>query len=163
SAGAWIRPSAGRGSARTRASWSAASPSAACRRPIAPTSTAGWRGFSARAGPKGHPPPGRPPARSARRRIPAGGRRSRPPPPPGGEAVRQAAHDPLRLQGEIVLATLVNHPDLIHARLEAIAHMALPAGQLDKLRQAIIDLAARTPDLDVEALKQHLLSQGFTA
>jgi DNA primase len=92
-----------------------------------------------------------------------GGRRFGPPPALGGQAVRQAAHDPLRLQGEIVLATLVNHPDLIHARLEAVAHMALPAGQLDKLRHAIIDLAARTPDLDVEALKQHLLSQGFTA
>ncbi len=90
-------------------------------------------------------------------------RRFGPPPAVGGEAARQASHDALGLQGEVILATLINHPLLVPARLEELAHLILPAGQLDKLRQAIIDLAARNPDLDPEALKDHLTSQGFAA
>ena len=90
-------------------------------------------------------------------------RRFGPPPVTGGEAMRQAGPDQLRLQGEVILATVVNHPMLIASRLEALAHLNLPAGQLDKLRQAIIDHAAHHPDLDPEGLKDHLMSQGFAA
>ncbi|HXQ41758.1 MAG TPA: DNA primase [Candidatus Udaeobacter sp.] len=82
---------------------------------------------------------------------------------PGGEAVRGPVPDPLRMQGEVVLATLLNHPELIASRLEALAHFPLPAGQLDKLRQAVIDHGARQPDLDSEALKNHLSAEGFAA
>jgi DNA primase len=90
-------------------------------------------------------------------------RRFGPPQALGGEAARQPGHDNLRLQGEVILATLINHPQLVGARLEALAHLVLPAGQLDKLRQAIIDHAARHPDLEPEALKDHLTNQGFAA
>jgi DNA primase len=90
-------------------------------------------------------------------------RRFGPPPALGGEAARQAGPDNLRLQGEVILATLINHPMLVASRLESLAHLALPPGQLDKLRQAIIDHAAHHPDLDPEGLKDHLISQGFAA
>jgi len=90
-------------------------------------------------------------------------RRFGPPPVMGGEAVRQAAPDQLRLQGEVILATLINHPLLVAPRIEALAHLNLPAGQLDKLRQAIIDHAAHHSELDPEGLKDHLISQGFAA
>ena len=90
-------------------------------------------------------------------------RRFGPPQALGGEAARQPGHDNLRLQGEVILATLINHPLLVAPRLEALAHLMLPAGQLDKLRQAIIDHAARHPDLEPEALKDHLSNQGFAA
>jgi DNA primase len=90
-------------------------------------------------------------------------RRFGPPPAMGGEAVRQAAPDQLRLQGEVILATLINHPLLVAPRIEALAHLNLPAGQLDKLRQAIIDHAAHHSELDPEGLKDHLISQGFAA
>ena len=90
-------------------------------------------------------------------------RRFGPPQVLGGEAARQAGPDNLRLQGEVILATLINHPMLVASRLEALAHLNLPAGQLDKLRQAIIDHAAHHPDLDPEGLKDHLISQGFAA
>jgi DNA primase len=79
----------------------------------------------------------------------------------GGEAARQPGRDALWQQGEVILATLINHPQLLPVRLEALAHLAFPAGQLDKLRQAIIDLAARQPDLEPAALKDHLTNQGF--
>jgi DNA primase len=90
-------------------------------------------------------------------------RRFGPPPAMGGEAVRQAVPDQLRLQGEVILATLINHPLLVASRIEALAHLNLPAGQLDKLRQAIIDHAAHHSELDPEGLKDHLISQGFAA
>jgi DNA primase len=90
-------------------------------------------------------------------------RRFGPPPALGGEAARQAGPDNLRLQGEVILATLINHPMLVASRLESLAHLTLPPGQLDKLRQAIIDHAAHHPDLDPEGLKDHLISQGFAA
>jgi DNA primase len=90
-------------------------------------------------------------------------RRFGPPPALGGEAVRQATPDHFRLQGEVILAALINHPSLVAARIETLAHLNLPAGQLDKLRQAIIDHAAHHPDLDPEGLKDHLISQGFAA
>jgi DNA primase len=90
-------------------------------------------------------------------------RRFGPPQALGGEAARQPSPDNLRLQGEVILATLINHPLLVAPRLEALAHLVLPVGQLDKLRQAIIDHAARHPDLEPEALKDHLTTQGFAA
>jgi DNA primase len=90
-------------------------------------------------------------------------RRFAPPQALGGEAARQPSQDHLRLQGEVILATLINHPQLVGPHLEALAHLVLPAGQLDKLRQAIIDHAARHPDLEPEALKDHLTTQGFAA
>jgi DNA primase len=101
--------------------------------------------------------------RSGRPFTPGGRRRFGPPPAVGGEAVRQAFQDPLRLQSEIILAALVNHPELVAPRIEALAHVVLPAGQLDKLRQAIIDLATLHPDLDSDALKGHLTKRGFEA
>jgi len=82
-------------------------------------------------------------------------------PTAGGEALRQAAQDPIALRCSTILATLVNHPALIGARLETLAQLALPLRQLDKLRQCIIDLAAHHPDLDSATLKDHLSERGF--
>ena len=81
----------------------------------------------------------------------------------GGEAARRPAQDPLRQQGELVLATLVNHPGLVGPRIESLAHLSLGSAQLDKLLEAVIDHAARQPDLDFEALKNHLTAEGFAA
>jgi DNA primase len=107
---------------------------------------------------------GGPPATPGGRARPgAGPQRFGPPLALGGEAARLAVHDPLKLQGEVLLAALINHPELIPPRLESIAQARLSQGQLDKLRQAIIDVAARIPDLDSGALKQHLNEQGFAA
>ncbi len=89
------------------------------------------------------------------------GRRGPPPPALGGEAARRASHDPLRLQSEVLLATLVSHPALVGPHLDELARLSLASRQLDKLRQCIIDHAARRPDLDAESLKDHLTQQGF--
>jgi len=109
----------------------------------------------------------------------------------GGEDARGGLAGTRRLPYEKVLATLLNHPDLIHRHGEAVALLHFPgstvsagpdfspdmtgmtaaetlgnagsAGELDKLQGAIIDLAARFPRLDATALQNHLRDQGFSA
>jgi DNA primase len=79
----------------------------------------------------------------------------------GGAALRQGIPDPERRQPEMLLSIVVSHPRIAHQRAEELAHLVLADSQLDKLRQAVIDHAAGTPDLDVEGLKRHLVDTGF--
>ncbi|HVJ43525.1 MAG TPA: DNA primase [Dongiaceae bacterium] len=98
----------------------------------------------------------------------------------GGQPARQGVASTRRLAYEKVLVTLLNHPDLVHRHGEAVALLHFPGGMpvsdsngnasgtgaaadLDKLRGAIIDLAARYPRLDAAALQNHLRDQGFSA
>jgi DNA primase len=80
----------------------------------------------------------------------------------GGGALRQGIPDPERRQPEMLLSIAVSHPRIAHQRAEELAQLVLVDSQLDKLRQAIIDHAAGTPDLDVEGLKRHLVDAGFS-
>jgi DNA primase len=97
------------------------------------------------------------------RRERPGGRRSGPwrpgPPTPGGEAARRGVAGLIRRQ-QILLATLVNHPELLAECAEEAARLAFP-GPLDKLRQALLNLSACTPDLDSGELKRQLNSLGL--
>ena len=80
----------------------------------------------------------------------------------GGQAARLGVVGPQRQQ-EALLAALINHPHLLHDYGEAVAHAALTSADLDKLRGAIIDLAAVHPDLDSGTLRNHLTAMGFAA
>ena len=79
----------------------------------------------------------------------------------GGMAVREGTKGLERQPEEVVLALLVNHPHLAAEHGEELAHATFRAGGLDKLRRAIIDLAAGHPDLDSETVKLHLDKMGF--
>jgi len=103
----------------------------------------------------------------------------------GGADARGGLASTQRLPYEKILVTLINHPDLIHRHGEAVALLHFPAapanGQedgtsdgsetgplgttadLDKVQAAIIDLAARYPQLDAVALQNHLRDLGFSA
>src|SRR6185437_10342955 len=56
---------------------------------------------------------------------------------------------------------MLNHPALLGALAEDFAALDLKAPDLDKLRQAILNLAALTPDLDAAALRIHLCRDEF--
>lgn len=58
-----------------------------------------------------------------------------------------------------LVAAIVNHPGLMDQLGEAFGTLDLPAGELDKLRREIIKTWA--PDIDSEALKNHLRASGF--
>jgi DNA primase len=87
-------------------------------------------------------------------------RRDRSPLVGGGQAARLAPVGAQRQQ-EQLLAALIRHPDLLHDFSEALAQAVLPTAELDKLRRAIIDLAACHSDLDSGSLRNHLAAMGF--
>jgi DNA primase len=81
----------------------------------------------------------------------------------GGEAARRGTSGVKRLPFEVLLAVLINHPDLLHRHGEAAALIPIPDRQLDKLKGALLDLASRHPDLDASDLRNHLMDLGFSA
>lgn len=81
----------------------------------------------------------------------------------GGDAAKQGLGGMRRMGVETVMATVVNHPELLHRHSEALAALHLAGGVLDKLRAAVIDLAARNPQLDSGQLQNHLRDLGFSA
>ena len=81
--------------------------------------------------------------------------------PIGGEAARRGTANIQRIPYELILATLVNHPELIGRHCESLGDVAFPAGDLDTLKGAIIDLAAREPHLDAAGFRNHLNDVGF--
>jgi len=81
----------------------------------------------------------------------------------GGMGLRRGLAGLQRKPYEIILAAVLHHPELLHRHGEQLAMLSFPAGELDKLRTAIIDHAARDPQLDTEHLKNHLREKGFLA
>lgn len=62
-------------------------------------------------------------------------------------------------QQQALLATIINHPELVAELGEEIGTLRLPSPELDRLRQEIIRLWS--PDLDATALQRHLSEHGF--
>ncbi len=86
-----------------------------------------------------------------------------PPMPMGGEAARRGITSIQRTPYELILITLVNHPDLIGRHCEAVGEVEFPRGELDSLKGAIVDLAAAEPHLDSKGFRNHLNDLGFAA
>lgn len=84
-----------------------------------------------------------------------------PPTPVGGEAARRGTANIQRTPYELILITLVNHPDLISRHCEMVGEVEFPRGDLDSLKGAIIDLAAGQPHLDSKGFRNHLNDLGF--
>ncbi|MHA1599729.1 MAG: DNA primase [Alphaproteobacteria bacterium] len=77
-----------------------------------------------------------------------------------GLGAQQDPHFVLRHYAQVLLATLVNHPALIAENAEELAHIDLGSPDFRELCKSLIDLAARDPDLDTEALNRHFSGQG---
>ena len=86
-----------------------------------------------------------------------------PPMPVGGEAARRGTASIQRTPYELILVTLVNHPDLTSRHCETVGEVEFPRGELDSLKAAIIDLAAGQPHLDSKGFRNHLNDLGFAA
>jgi DNA primase len=83
------------------------------------------------------------------------------PAPVGGEAAKRGTASIQRSPYELILITLVNHPDLIGRHCEVVGDIEFPRGDLDTLKGAIIDLAAGQPHLDSKGFRNHLNDLGF--
>jgi DNA primase len=75
----------------------------------------------------------------------------------------RARASPGRAQREILFRILLRSPELIDEVAEEFAALEMPEPALDKLRHEILEIEALRPGLDASALRQHLLSNGFTA
>jgi len=64
--------------------------------------------------------------------------------------------------GEILLATLINHPALVQEYCEALAGLSLPEPALEGILKEILVFAGRS-ELDTTALKSHLMAAGLAA
>jgi DNA primase len=79
----------------------------------------------------------------------------------GGDAAKRGVTNVQRAPYELILVTLVNHPDLISRHCETVGEVEFPRGELDSLKGAIIDLAAGQPHLDSMGFRNHLSDLGF--
>ncbi|HET6619104.1 MAG TPA: DNA primase [Dongiaceae bacterium] len=61
---------------------------------------------------------------------------------------------------QLILSAVINHPELAHRFCEDINEINFPRA-LDRLKGAIIDLAARAPDLDSLGFRNQLTDMGF--
>ena len=74
------------------------------------------------------------------------------------------AGEPLQLEyrrAATILLTLINHPALVEAHAEEIAHLEFESSELDRLKQRIIDIAALATSLEDVAIDPQLREQGF--
>ncbi|HUK07382.1 MAG TPA: DNA primase [Stellaceae bacterium] len=83
--------------------------------------------------------------------------------PPAYEPAPQAPSTLRRRQEEVLLAVLLNHPDLLDAVAEELAELEFEFHDLDKLSRALLHLHAARPDLDAGALQLHLSQGEFAA
>lgn len=79
-----------------------------------------------------------------------------------GLGARQAPDLLRRRQAQVLLAALVNHPELIAESAEEISGFTLFQGKFGIFYGFLVDLVAREPDLDSEGLRCHLSEQGYT-
>ena len=91
-------------------------------------------------------------------RRPAGpGRAGGPAPAAGGPPLTA----PRPRTAELLLGTVINHPELLEHHADDFAGLEFGGGELDRLKAEILKEAARQPGLDSATLKRHLTAQGF--
>jgi len=68
---------------------------------------------------------------------------------------------PLVAREAVLVATILNHPGLLHDEAETFAALEFASHDLDSLRRAILDIAAHDGLADAEALAERLGGAGF--
>ena len=61
-----------------------------------------------------------------------------------------------------IIATVINHPELLAEYAERLARLDLGDERLRRLVEALVDITAEAADLDTDALRGHLCEQGFS-
>jgi DNA primase len=86
-------------------------------------------------------------------------------PLPVSERLRQsplvAPRPAVSLREIVLVMTMVNHPALLHSRLDEFAHIDLSSADLDRLRAAILEIVADVDDAEDGKLRERLVSGPF--
>lgn len=61
----------------------------------------------------------------------------------------------------ILIVAVLHHPALLERHIEMFSNVPIVDPGLDTLRAAIIELCAASPDLETQALRDHLITQGY--
>ena len=70
--------------------------------------------------------------------------------------------DTIWIQQAILVATLINHPELFDTIGEQLGSLEFSASDLDKLRQEVLKTLASSSGLEFQALQDHLIDTGFS-
>lgn len=70
--------------------------------------------------------------------------------------------DPLKKCQQILVAVVLNHPDLYNEVAERFGSLTFPLQDLDRLRQAIIEAFVTRSDFDSDSLRCYLEERGFS-
>jgi DNA primase len=63
---------------------------------------------------------------------------------------------------QILLAALINHPELIDEFSEVVSLLPFEDAELDRLREEVLHVPASVSDLDVPHVESHLIAQGYS-
>ncbi len=63
---------------------------------------------------------------------------------------------------ELILLTVINHPEIMENHFETLGALKLEAPRLDRLRRAIIDIATVESPLDYTSMAHHLAKRGLS-
>jgi DNA primase len=78
-----------------------------------------------------------------------------------GLKLRKPAFSPNRLPQMILMACIINHPEIYEVVEEQYAQLFFEDNRLDSLRKKTMNLISLEENLDTQALQRHLISAGF--
>lgn len=79
----------------------------------------------------------------------------------GGLKLRRPAYSAERLSQLILMAAIINHPEVFESVEEDLGRLAMGDERLDRMKQEILSVLAHDSELDMAGLKAHLISAGY--
>ena len=80
---------------------------------------------------------------------------------PGGVGLANAAPDALKRAQQVLLAIIINHPEIFDGIEETLGNFSFAEGRLDQLRQELISVLLKFEGLSSESVKLMLRQRGF--
>jgi DNA primase len=69
--------------------------------------------------------------------------------------------DSLRRAQQVLLAIIINHPEIFEGVEETLGHFSFGVGHLDQLRQELISVLVKNAELESDGVKDVLRQHGF--
>ena len=80
---------------------------------------------------------------------------------PGGDGLAKPAPDALRRAQQVLLAIIINHPEIFDGIEETLGNFSFAEGRLDQLRQELISVLLKNAGLKSDDVKDVLRQRGF--
>ncbi len=80
---------------------------------------------------------------------------------PGGDGMANTAPDALKRAQQVLLAIIINHPEIFDGIEETLGSFSFAEGRLDQLRQELISVLLKNAGLESDGVKDVLRQRGF--